>query len=251
MMSLTTISMGSLVAKQYQFKLKAYVGLFNSLMVLQLLAILFSFGGSGQSGGSGGYGLQVSISYYSADLVVVFTILWAFISAILITTKAYREDDFTFVTNRVSGNLSNVLLLGTASILGGATALMAGYLIKVLMYYVFDYNQVIGIGPGPSLQEFLIGLVATILTVFLFSSLGYLIGTLVQQNRIFVIVLPVIFFGLLIVGEQTLKIYPLVSIGEFYFQESSFWLFLSKVLITIALLFSGAVMMSNRMEVRR
>lgn len=251
MMSLTTISMGSLVKKQYQFKLKSYVGLFNSLMVVQLLAIVFSFVGSGQSGGGGSYGPDVRISYYSADAVVYFTIMWAFISAILITTKAYREDDFTFVTNRLSGNLSNILLLLSASVIGGVTAVLSGYLIKALIYYVFDFNQVIGIGSGPSLQEFFIGLVATILTVFLFSSLGYLVGTLIQLHRTFVVVLPVVFFGLLIIAGKMTGVYSLFSISEFYFQESSFWLFFFKIIITATLLFSGAALMSNRWEVRR
>ncbi|WP_404450963.1 hypothetical protein LG329_11515 [Virgibacillus necropolis] len=250
-MSLTTISTGNLVRKQFQYKMKAYIGVFSSLMVLQILAILFSLGGSGGSGGSGSHGISINVRYYSASIVVVFTMLWAFISAILITTKAYREDDFTFVTNRVTANLSNIVFLGTASIIGGVTAVLSGYLLKVVMYYVPDSGQFIGISSGPSPLELLFGLFATILFVFMFSSLGYLVGTLVQLHKIFVVVLPVVFFGYITFGEQRIGIHPLIQLGEFYFQETSFPLFLSKAVITIAILFTGSVLLSNRMEVRR
>lgn len=83
--------------------------------------------------------------------------------------------------------------------------------------------------------------------VFLCSSLGYLVGTLVQLSKLFIVVLPVVIFGF----EITSSIYPLIPIGEFYFQEQSFIVFLVKVLITIAILFSVTGILSNRMEVRR
>lgn len=251
MMSLTTISMVALVRKQFQYKLRAYIGVFSSMMVLQVLAIIFSIMGNTGMYGGGSYGLGVNVSYYSADIVVVFTMLWAFISAILITTKAYREDDFTFVTNRVTANLSNIVFLGMASVIGGITAILSGFLLRVLMYYVFDFDNIVGLGSGPTLQEFVVGLFATILFVFLFSSLGYVVGMVVQINKIFVVLLPVLIVGLLTGVGLKIAVYPLIPLSEFYFQESSFWVFLSKVVITIAILFLGAAVMSNRMEVRR
>lgn len=247
MMSLTTLSTGNLVKKQFQYKMKAYIGVFGSLMVIQILAILFSLGGGSGMSGGGTYALSVNIRYYSADMVIAFTMLWAFISAILVTTKAYREDDFTFVTNRITANLSNIAFLGIASIIGGITAILSGFLLKTLMYYILDYGQIIGISTTPGIQEFMVGLFATVMLVFLCSSLGYLVGTLVQLSKLFIVVLPVVIFGF----EITSSIYPLIPIGEFYFQEQSFIVFLVKILITIAILFSVTGILSNRMEVRR
>ncbi|MFZ3578373.1 hypothetical protein [Virgibacillus sp. DJP39] len=252
-MSLTEPSMANLVIKQLNYKWKAYTGLFYSLMILQLLAIIFSLVvGSGMSGGSSSSsGINVNIRYFSADTVVAFTILWAFISAILITTKAYREDDFIFVTNRVTANLSNMLFLGIASIIGAVTALLSAYLLKVLMYYVLDHSQIVGIGSGPGLSDFFTGLTATILYVFLFASLGYLVGTIVQLNRILVVVIPVLFLGFAFFAESVAGAYPLIQITAFYFEESSIIIFSSKIVVTIALVFFCSSLMSNRMEVRR
>ena len=133
MMSLSRASLMEVVKKQYLFKLKSFIQVFMTLVVLQLLAMLFSFNGVGMMGSSNA-SVEMDIQYYSADIVVVFTMLWAFITAILITTKAYRNDDFAFVTNRLSSNLSNMLFLLTASILGGILAILSSYLMKVMMY---------------------------------------------------------------------------------------------------------------------
>lgn len=45
-MSLTEVSLASVVIKQYKYKLKAYLGVFSSLVVLQILGVIFSFSGS-------------------------------------------------------------------------------------------------------------------------------------------------------------------------------------------------------------
>lgn len=41
MMSLNKMSLGVIVKKQFQYKLKAYASVFSSLVVLQIIAILF------------------------------------------------------------------------------------------------------------------------------------------------------------------------------------------------------------------
>lgn len=133
-MSLSKANLMDVVKRQYVFKLKSYIQVFMTLVVLQLLAILFSFNGAGMMGSSNA-SVEVDIQFYSADIVVVFTMLWAFITAILITTKAYRNDDFAFVTNRLSSNLSNMIFLLTASILGATLAILSSYLMKVMMYF--------------------------------------------------------------------------------------------------------------------
>ena len=87
--------------------------------------------------GVGGANLNIEVKYYSADLVIIFTMLWSFITAITIHTKPYRNHDFTFVTNRMSSSLSNILFLLTASIIGSITAVLAGNLVNVLVSILF------------------------------------------------------------------------------------------------------------------
>ncbi|MUK89394.1 hypothetical protein GMD78_13580 [Ornithinibacillus sp. L9] len=247
MMSLVNVNLGNVVKKQYLFKLRSYVGVFTSLVVLQLIALLFSLGGTGGGGGGSG-NFHVMINYYSGDVVIIFTILWVFINGILITTKAYREDDFSFVTNRLTNNLSNILFLLTASLVGGVTAIASGILLKVIRYFFFNAEPIITTF-SISTIEIIYGVLATILYVFLFGSLGYLVGSLVQLYKKLAIILPVAFFGILF-ALASRDIMLVEGVGEFYFKETSFLLFTVKVITTSGILLIVSLTISNRQEVR-
>jgi hypothetical protein len=249
-MSLPRVRMLDVVKKQYFYKLKAYIQVFLTLVILQVLAILFSFNGFGMSGTSSN-SIEIEVHYYSADIVVAFTMLWGFITAILITTKAYRNDDFVFVTNRMSSNLSNMLFLLTASIIGGITAMLSTYLMKVIMYFFVGDILVKSTNAIAATNELLVGAIATIFYVFLFCALGYFIGTLVQISKIFVILLPALLFGSLFLDAARGSAGIVQNVFEFIFTESSILLFIVKIIIAVGFLFSGAVILSNRMEVRQ
>ncbi|WP_087974402.1 hypothetical protein [Oceanobacillus rekensis] len=248
-MSLSKIHLGTLVKRQYLYKCKANITIFNSMLVIQAIAILFSLSGTGQMGFGGvGYS-SVDIQYYSADIVIVFTMIWGFISSIQITTKDYKEYDYAFVTNRLSSNLSNIAFSFTASVVGALTAIFSGYLIKVMMIFFFDY-QFLGAGSVQGFGMFISGLIATMLFIFMVSSLGYLIGSIVQFNKIFIGILPALLIGsLYLIGRNESEI--LLEIGQFYFDESSILIVIIKTGITAAICFLCAVMISNRQEVRK
>lgn len=242
MMSLIETSLSDVVKRQVGFKLRAYLGVFSSLMAMQLLAIVFSLLGSANIY-YGGSSISVNFSYYSADIVIGFTMLWSFISAILITTKANRYDDFTFVTNRLSSNMSNGLFLLIASVVGGITSLLSGYLIKLIIYYFKDIHAIGSISP----KELFIGIIAAFLYVFLCSAVGYLIGIMIQISKAFIILLPSIFAGMLIVG----KLEWIEATLNFFRGESSLLLFFIKIIVLSGILFGCAAAVSNRLEVRR
>ncbi|MBY0146473.1 hypothetical protein [Neobacillus niacini] len=245
-MSLVKTSMLDIVINLYKYKLKAYKQVFMSLIFIQLLAVLFSFNGVGMMGSST-ESIEIDVQFYSADLVITFTILWAFITAILITTSAYKNDDFAFVTNRLSSNLSNMVFLLTASIVGGITAMLSTSLMKIIMYLFGGHGH---IAANLSLSEVVLGYSSTILYILLFSGLGYFIGTLVQVSRIFVAVIPGIFIGAGILGAGSRGFEWVKSIYQFIFTEPSILLFVLKVLVIVGLLFTGSIALSNRMEVR-
>ncbi|WP_139311234.1 hypothetical protein [Bacillus sp. MRMR6] len=246
MMSLVKISLLDVVKKQFTFKLKSYTQVYISLVTLQLLAIIFSFNGVGMMGAGSGT-LEVKVNYYSANIVIIFTILWALISSILITTKAYRNDDFAFVTNRLSSNLANILYLMTASIVGAATALLSTSLMTIVLFLIKG-NQFEN--SSSTLTELLTGYTATLLYVLLFSALGYFIGMLIQYNKIFTVIIPACFFGFLFLGIGSTKASNGVQLAAAFFNESSIFLFIVKMLLSITLLFAGACILSNKMEVR-
>jgi hypothetical protein len=246
MMSLAKPSFLQVVKKQYSLKLKSYNQVFITLVIFQILAILFSFGGIGGSGTSSDR-IDMDIHYYSADHVVILTILWGFITAIIITTKAYRNDDITFVTNRLSSNLSNVLFLLTASFIGGITAMLSPSLLKIIMYYAVGQHYV---DYSSEWIAFPIGIFSTSFYIFLTCALGYFSGILIQIHKVFALLLPALFFGMLI-GEGSGKLKILIAVYEFLFSESSFLLFISKSILIAVLLFTISFVVSNRMEVRQ
>jgi hypothetical protein len=196
MMSLTEVSFAEIVKKQFRYKVKAYLGVFSSLIILQLVAIAFSFNGVSSSG-SGSDSFSISISTYSANMVIAFTILWVFIISIMLTTKSYRNDDFSFVSNRLTSSLSTIVFLLAASIAAGVTAMLSSFLLKSIVYYFLSYEIIAGSTSSASAGEFFMGLIATIFYLVLFSSFGYFIGMLVQLHRAFAISIPAVIFGLL------------------------------------------------------
>ncbi len=249
-MSLNELSMLSIIKKQYLFKIKSYTGALSALLTAQLIALLFSFNGSGSSS-SGSSNISFSIQYYSANIVIMFTMIWAFIMAVLITTKAYRNDDFVFITNRFSSHVANYLYLITLSIIGGVTAMLSGFLLKVMMYYFFGTDYLFLSSPHLAAFDYIQGVIGTIFYLVLLCSLGYLVGTLVQWQRIFILILPAFFVGSLLFGARIPgQIELITSVFQFFIFESSFILFLLKVVLTVGLLQAATLALSNRLEVR-
>ncbi|QCJ40950.1 hypothetical protein FAY30_02950 [Bacillus sp. S3] len=248
-MSLTRVSLTDIVKKQFVYKMKAYSQVFMSLMFLQLLAVFFSLNGVGGMGAGSG-SVEIQVKYFSPDYVAAFTMLWGFITAILITTKAYRYDDFVFVTNRISSNLSNAVFLLTASVIGGITAMLSSYLLKVIVYYFISDVSINSSAVLAAPMELLLGIFSTLLYVFLFCALGYLVGTLVQISKAFTVLLPAVFFGGLIFDGLRGKSGAVAYVFEFFFTESSLTLFFVKIIVAAGLLFSGTFVLSNRLEVR-
>lgn len=251
-MSLSKVSLGDIVKKQYRFKLKSYIKFWGSLIVLQLVAVLFSLSGIG-SGISGRSNLELSMDYYTADYVVVFTMIWGFIISSQIMSRENREDDYTFVTNRLASNLSNIVFLLTVSIVSGILAILSGFLLKVIIRFLSKHGHILGAGIASDLQTFLKGMMATILYIFVVSALGYLVGALIQRSKLFIVLLPALFFGLVFVSSKAGEIGQsniFSWIFQFYFQESVFLLFFMKMIITSGLIFLCAILLTNRLEVR-
>ncbi len=240
-MFLTEVSLSNIVKKQLLYKLQSNRGIFTSLMATQVFGFLF-WGGSGGSGSfSDTYAIEIDI--YSGNLLIIFTMFWAFASAIQITTKGYRYEDFTFVTNRISSNLSNILFLIVMSFVGGLTVMMASTVLKLAVNLINQHAIIIG-GPLP-IQHFLLGIVSTSFYLLLLASLGYLVGMLGQVHKIFYILFAGVAVGLLYQGNY------IDTFFTFFSEETSILIFTIKVWITAAVLFALSAAVSNRLEVEK
>lgn len=244
MMSLVKVNFRALIKNQVRFKIRSNSNMVVSLAMIQLIGVLFSLNGVAQMGNN-----IITINYYSADLVIIFTLIWAFLTGITFTTKSLREEDLVYIGNRLSSGIANVIYFIMVSVIGGITALMTSPVIHVVNYYFFNTKSFISLQPSVPLSAYIYGTVATILYVLLFISLGYLIGSLVQKYKIFIWILPIVIIGLGIV--LSLKEKHIVNIlGEFYFEETSILFLTFKIVMTVFAMLALSIFISNRQEVR-
>jgi len=133
MQSLTNISLKTIVKKQVKWKAKLNISALSSLIILLIL-----FGALTSSSGSGSYGsgsgnLDVHFSIYSLDIFLIISAIWAFIVALLFTTKAYRIDDLSVVSSRTSSAIANILVM-----------IIYSFIAVILMISTY-YLQVLGV----------------------------------------------------------------------------------------------------------
>lgn len=248
-MSLIETSVLSIVETQYYYKMKANAGMFFTLLAAQLLALIISL--NGVSSMSTGYdGMHYTLKYISGDIMIMFTLIWAFVIGISMAVNSFRSD-FTFVTNRLSSNLSSMAFLGTAAALGGVTATLGGVLLRVISFFTYGGADISsGFYIAPLLL--LVGITVTALYAILLSTAGYFAGMLIQRNGAFIVILPGLFIGTLIVeGRSAGGPQLLTKLIPFFSQESSLPLFAVKVLIVSLLILGSVILFSDRMEVRK
>jgi len=237
----------SVVKKLYVYKLRALIGMFSTLVFVQLLAFAFSVGGSGRSITYSGNS-SVTVQLYSGLTIFVFTLMWAFFIGISVTAKHHRDAEFSFVTNRLTSNVSNIAFLLTACLIGGITAPLLGYVLRFAVYWTTDKEFVLNSAAQSPLEP-LIGMIVTFLYAGLLASIGYTAGMLVQRNRLFIVLLPGLSIGLLILGARQGVLLP--AIVDFYFNEPSLAVLGVKIIITQFILYMLSILISNRLEVRQ
>ncbi|HLS36513.1 MAG TPA: hypothetical protein VK061_09760 [Bacillota bacterium] len=249
-MSLTQVSTSDIVKQQYIFKLKAFPDLFNRLFFMLIVGLLFSLGGIGQQGLRG----MITVDIYSADFIIIFTIIWTFIIAIQLTTKLYRNQIVPFVHNQITSFFSDMLFLLTASGIGAIFSLLSHFILLAIVRFLMNHKILLGAATNPSIGEILLGFIATIITIFTFSAIGYMFGMLVQRNKVFSFILPAIFIGgflMLVITGNEFILNSMHKTFKFYFFETNFFLFALKFLITAGIFYSFTYLISRRMEVAR
>lgn len=242
MMFLSNSSLTSVVLSQVKFKLNAYNGLVYSLIILQLLGILFSTGGS--SSGTSINNTSISVNISSIDMGFVFVSLLAISVGNLITTKAYRYDDFSFVATRLSSNIANSIVLLIFSCFAAVTTFLSGYLMRIFLTFNSNNEFVEGFTILDDPINSLITILAMIILLWMFSSIGYLAGILFQTHKL--LFLSVVVLIVMLLMTDTWR-----RISEAIFVENGSILILASKIFTITiLLFAISAAISNRLGVR-
>jgi len=236
------------VKTQFLFKLRAQYGIFSTMIIVQLVAILFSFGES--SVGSGMNNIHIHSTGYAGNILLFLTFAWAGMMGFRLTLKQSKDVMYTFVTDRKTNHLANVLMIATLSIVGGVSAYLISFIFKITMYLWRGTDTLLFI-EKPAVSFLLIGMVGTILYMMLVASLAYFIGEIIQFHKVFVIIVPVFILGMLIVSVNYGYMEWYSNILPYYIFEKNFIMFIVKTLSTSVIALFLAALIGQRLEVRR
>ena len=249
-MSLQQTDFLSQVKKQYRYKLKVNCPFFSTLIAAQILAVVFSYA-YGVSTSSGSMeGISYTLKHISGNIILIFTCMWALVIGITFAGSSFRTD-FCFVTNRLSSHLSSIALLAAAAVLAGTTATLGSVFLRDLVYFTQHHaGTAVGFWIAP--RDMLTAVTAASLYAFLLLSAGYFFGITAQRNRIFIILIPGLLVGMLLVQlNQNSSVTFAQRFIDFICNETSLPLFTVKILAVSAVLYLLTMLISNRMEVEQ
>lgn len=245
-MSSQTIKFWPVVFKQFIFKWKANMDMFTGLAILQVVALLFSYNGSG----SFSYGSGVEFHIYTSDIIVVFTMIWVLVIGVQILRPISGLTTYTMVANRKVDHTSNVIWLIVMSAIGTVTVLLANILLQFIMGYLGSDVSLL-----PEIQLTFSNYIAGALTTFIYlvfaGAVGYFFGVLSQWNQFIKIFIPFLIIGTLLIAPTIIPEDILIKVFSFIFLEKLLVVFVIKMLVIISLLFIASMGIGNRLEVRK
>lgn len=244
MMSLSHPDLWSVVNKQFKYKWMSYKSVFQGLMIAQIIAMVFSLFGVASS--SMGFGfIDLNIQYITGDFVFFFTCLWAFFISVALDRNENRLADQIFVTNSWSRHLANVVFIVIANMIGTITVVTASFFVKMIHIWIFGIDGFIFFGEY-TLPGMLIFFIITFFYLILFSSLGYLIGSIMRQGKLIKFGVVLFVGGPLIFTDNSY----LIPLFQFFGDESSVIWFILKILLTSMLAIGLTTLVSRRLEVQ-
>ncbi|MFC6038998.1 hypothetical protein ACFPYN_05960 [Paenisporosarcina macmurdoensis] len=245
-MSLQEVRLYEVVKKQVIYKVKSYTGILQTLMVLQLIGLFIAASGSSGMVGGSSMSLNYSFTFFSGTALAVMTILWIITNSVLISTTAYKNDDFTFVSTRWSRHLANGVYIGFLAILGTLTSYMGINVLKIV-YQILQVEAIYDVNLS-YMDQF-----ASIINIFgyvlLSGILAYFIGSVLQFNKLFTVFGIIAIVAFIAVFNSFSQVNLYYSIGKFIFAEESISIFIIKIISICLLAFSASWFFNKNQEV--
>lgn len=246
-MFLKEANLKDIVYKQTRYKLNSNISSFLTLMFIQIIGLLLSFGGTRNSGSSNGQ-ITINTIGISSEIPIILTFICIVAMALIITTK--RNIDFTLVSSPLSSGVSNVLYLIVICAYGAITSAFLDGFLHVLIYLTNDRAKISEEGFKIPLTEVVTLLASLFLYLILLAAIAYLIGILLQLHRSLIVIIPAVIISIFIY-EIRMKGGFFSHLATFFTNEASLPSFAIKVLFTSALLFGISLLISRKLEVRK
>ncbi|MGE7673558.1 hypothetical protein ACQKMV_08280 [Lysinibacillus sp. NPDC094403] len=242
MQSLTNISLKTIVQKQVKWKAKLYISALSSLVIVQIIFGVLTSGSGNASTGHGRGNLNIQFSIYSIDTFLIVTAVWAFIVALLFTTKAYRTDDLSVISSRTSSAIANIIVMIIYSFIAVIIMISTYYLQVVLGISLVEKKSFVienlFISPSTLLLCFS--------SICLFGAIGLLLGTSYKGPviiKIFVSMFMLLGLILIFMSPGSINLLPIIMLSN---------LMISVIYLLVALLcFSLTIWIADKSEVSR
>ena len=239
-----------------QFKDKLYHNSFAffQLIALQALGYLFSFS-SGMTG-IGDQHLMLSIRHISPIPLFVMSVVWIVIQAFSISGEKHRE--YYMVSNNFTAYFSDIAVLEVYAIIIGITMIFSWPMLQLLGALSLQNGSLGTTYDSMTLLHYLYLFLTTTFYALLFGSTAYFLGILRLRFQSFFVIAGIGFILLLIawsllgirfIGPDfTMSIEGILG---FYAQESSFMLWLIKIIGSIGVLYGFIWLVIKNLEVNR
>ncbi len=244
------LRLSTAVKNQYIYKLRANSGYFCALVLAQVIAGLMMFAGSAATG-TAIDNVQIMFYTISPQIAVIFSVIWALIISILLTTHANRDIAFTVTGNRKSYFLSDIAFILTGCVFGGVTSALIGVALRVPFYFLHMGNVMLN-GFYPNLGQVCIIAASTMLYMLLLAVAGYFAGTLLRFRKVFIIIAAALFVGIIYLRTNLGESQSFLRMcWDSIINEKLLGFFTLRVTAVSIVMFAVTVALSYRMEVRK
>nr|WP_106782243.1 hypothetical protein [Lysinibacillus timonensis] len=239
-MSLNKMTFFQVVRKQVKWKCKAYSQSFITLIIIQVILSLLAFNGSGMSG-TGTNDLQLDITFYSLDTLVIISCICAFITALLLQSKDNIQDDYSIVSSRITSSFSNSIFIIIYSFIATITTFTSFY-ISVLMVQLISNTVLIREGVLINPIQFMV----VFFILLLAASSGFFLGAAFYRAKMLGI--GIIILSIVVINNVFEE--QLLTLLTFFF-EQGYLLFILKGIVVAMVLMSLSILLHSRKEVSR
>ncbi len=245
----------SIALIQTKDKLYHNINAFLFLMILHLIGYLIS-SSSGMGYLTGGDYFDMSYRNFSVAPLYVMTIFWMILQGFSFGEEKSRQ--YYMVSNNFTAYFSDIAVLEIYALTAGLLTLFSGFLIQVFGSLFVGNFMLHSLYASIGISNYLTLWFTGTLYFLIFGTVGYLVGILRSRYR------SRFFLGLLLTAVVWILGSILVSysiqgpvsldistVFRFYLNESRFFIWLAKVLLTIAALYGLSYLAVKNMEVNR
>lgn len=240
-MEISPVDNVKLLKHSVLYKLNVYRQMFYSLIIYQIVGLLFiSFSNGGTSMSMGN--MSVELEYKNAGILFFITVLWMLVSSSQLALRQSHSLMSSVITNHKIHHYSNILILLLLSTVGAVTIILLNELNLLYVYLLGDVYIVV-----PSFMDLVQGFLTVFLYLLFAGSLVYFITNFVMYlNKLGYFILFFIFMACLIPSISLI-----VFFNYFIVTETGVLLFVIKIGVIISFLLMCSVVITRKMEVRR